>query len=201
LTAFLTIDVPTLNLGVATSGRVGGNLLEEERTMVTFTVGSWHFTYRVGAIVLREEHVLLTRNLSENYWFTPGGRVEIGESAHAAIDREIKEELGVAGRIDRLLWSSENFFRMDEISHHEIALYFLVTLPDDAHADLSAKFHCEESGTPFEFAWHRINALGGIRLVPGFLIDALSNLPDAPQHIVHVDDSMRRVPVHFPRNL
>ena len=123
--------------------------MEEERTMVTFTVGSWHFTYRVGAIVLREGHVLLTRNLSENYWFTPNGRVEIGESAHAAIDREIKEELGVTGRIDRLLWSSENFFRMGEISHHEIALYFLVTLPDDAHPDLSAKFHCEENGTLF----------------------------------------------------
>ena len=63
--------------------------MEEERTMVTFTVGPWRFTYRVGAIVLREEHVLLTRNLSESYWFTPGGRVEIGESAHTAIDREI----------------------------------------------------------------------------------------------------------------
>src|ERR1700722_335504 len=81
LTAFLTIDVPTLNLGVATNGRAGGNLLEEERTMVTFTVGSWHFTYRVGAIVLREGHILLTRNLSENYWFTPGGRGEMGQSA------------------------------------------------------------------------------------------------------------------------
>ena len=41
---------------------------------------------------------------------------------------------------------------MGEISHHEIALYFLVTLPDDAHPDLSAKFHCEESGIWFEFA-------------------------------------------------
>jgi ADP-ribose pyrophosphatase YjhB (NUDIX family) len=184
-----------------TKERAGVDALEEERTMVTFTAGPWRFTYRVGAIVIRDGYVLLTRNLSEDYWFTPGGRVEIGESAHAAIDREIKEEVGVAGRIDRLLWSSENFFRMGEISHHEIALYFLVTLPADAHSDLSAKFHCEESGTRFEFAWHRVDALGGIRLVPGFLIDALSNLPDAPQHIVHVDDSMRREPVHFPRNL
>jgi ADP-ribose pyrophosphatase YjhB (NUDIX family) len=176
-------------------------LEEEERTMITFTIGPWHFTYRVGAIVLREGHVLLTRNLSENYWFTPGGRVEIGESAHAAIDREIKEELGIAGRIDRLLWSSENFFRIDEISHHEIALYFLVTLPDDAHKDLSAKFHREESGTTFEFAWHRVDALGGIRLVPGFLIDVLANLPDATQHVVHVDDSIRREPVRLPGNV
>jgi ADP-ribose pyrophosphatase YjhB (NUDIX family) len=197
LTAFLTI-VPALNLGVETNRACRRKSLERERTMVTFVAGSMRFTYRVGAIVLREGHVLLTRNLSEDYWFTPGGRVEIGESARVAIEREITEELGVSGRVERLLWSSENFFRMDEISHHEIALYFLVTLPDDAHQDLSAKFHCEESGTRFEFAWHRVDALGGIRLVPGFLIDVLSNLPDAPQHVVHVDDSMRREPVRFP---
>ena len=192
LTAFLTI-VPALNLGVETNRACRRKSLERERTMVTFVAGSMRFTYRVGAIVLREGHVLLTRNLSEDYWFTPGGRVEIGESARVAIEREITEELGVSGRVERLLWSSENFFRMGDTSHHEIALYFLVTLPDLAHPDLSATFHCEESdGTRFEFAWHRVDALGGIRLVPGFLINALANVPEAPQHIVHIDASMHR---------
>jgi ADP-ribose pyrophosphatase YjhB (NUDIX family) len=192
LTAFLTIDVPALNLGVGTNGACRRKSLERERTMVTFVAGSMRFTYRVGAVVIRHGHVLLTRNLSEDYWFTPGGRVEIGESARAAIEREITEELGVRGRIERLLWSNENFFKMGEISYHEIALYFLVTLPDGAHADLSAKFHCEEGGTGFEFAWHRVDALGGIRLVPGFLINALANVPEAPHHIVHIDASMHR---------
>jgi ADP-ribose pyrophosphatase YjhB (NUDIX family) len=168
-------------------------LVEDERTMVTFVSGSWRFTYRVGAIVIRDRHALLTRNLAEDYWFTPGGRVEIGESAHTAIEREIIEELGLVGRIERLLWSSENFFRIGGTSCHEIALYFLVVLPEDAHTDLSAKFYCEEmDGTRFEFAWHRIDALDEISLVPGFLVDALANLPEAPQHILHVDDSLQR---------
>jgi hypothetical protein len=70
-----------------------------------------------------------------------------------------------------------------------------------AQPDISAKYHCEESGTRFEFAWHRVDTLGGIRLVPGFLIDVLSNLPGAPQHVVQVDDSMRREPVGFPTNV
>jgi ADP-ribose pyrophosphatase YjhB (NUDIX family) len=163
---------------------------EPPRTMLTFSVGAWRFTYRVGAIVMRDGYVLLTRNLSDNYWFTPGGRVELGESANTAIAREITEELGVTGRIERLLWTNENFFRLGETMHHELALYFLVTLPDDAHADLSAKFACEEAdGARFEFAWHPIDKLPGIRLVPGFLTDALANLPDTAQHIVYVDDS------------
>lgn len=166
--------------------------MAEERAMVTFTAGRRCFTYRVGAIVMRSEHVLLTRNLSEDYWFTPGGRVEIGESARTAIAREITEELGVTGRIERLLWTNENFFRIGETSHHELALYFLVTLPDDAHPDLSAKFYCEETDRArFEFAWHRTGALGEIRLVPGFLTNALVNIPDTETHVVYVDDSAR----------
>ena len=46
-----------------------------------------------------------------------------------------------------------------------------------------------------------VDALGGIRIVPGFLIDVPSNLPDASQHVVHVDDSMHREPGRFPRNV
>jgi ADP-ribose pyrophosphatase YjhB (NUDIX family) len=160
--------------------------------MITIVAGSARFTYRVGAIVIRRGHVLLTRNLNEDYWFTPGGRVEIGESAHTAIEREIREELGVVGRVERMVWSSENFFRIADISHHENCFYFLVSLPGDAHADLSANFRCEETdGTRFEFAWHRIDALGEIRLVPGFLVRALANVPEAQQHIVEIDTSWR----------
>jgi hypothetical protein len=47
--------------------------------MVTFSVGATRFTYRVAAVVVREGHVLLMRNLAEDYWFTPGSRVELGK--------------------------------------------------------------------------------------------------------------------------
>lgn len=165
--------------------------MASERTMITFTAGATRFTYRVGAIVMRGDHLLLTRNLAEDYWFVPGGRVEMGESAAAAVAREISEELGVRGGIERLLWTNENFFRLGEVLHHELCLYFLVALPEGVHRDLTAKFYGEELGAGFEFAWHRIDRLNEIRLVPGFLTKAVANLPDAVLHITYIDESTR----------
>src|SRR5207248_11651538 len=40
--------------------------------------------------------VLLVRRADDGYWELPGGRVEVGESASAAVVREVAEETGVA---------------------------------------------------------------------------------------------------------
>ena len=158
--------------------------------MVTFSAGAMRFTYRVAAVVVREGHVLLMRNLAEDCWFTPGGRVELGETAQAAVAREMAEEIGAAGRIERLMWVNENFFRLGDTSHHELALYFLVSLTDEAHRAFSAKSYCEEpGGARFEVVWHRLEALKTIRVVPGFLTKALVDLPSTVEHIVHIDEA------------
>ncbi len=160
-----------------------------DRVMVTFNEGSARFTYRVGAVVLRAGHVLLTRDVCEDWWFVPGGRVELGETAETAVAREVAEEIGARGVVERLIWVNENFFRLGGFHHHEICLYFLVSLPEEAHRDFSQKSYCEEpGGARFELAWHRLDALRTIRLVPGFLTDRLTAVPDAIEHVVHVDD-------------
>jgi ADP-ribose pyrophosphatase YjhB (NUDIX family) len=92
--------------------------------MIVFSIGSWRFTYRVGAIIIRDGYVLLMRMAGDDFWFVPGGRVEAGETAQLALEREDTEELGVTGQVGRLLWASENFFRMKQAPHHELALYF-----------------------------------------------------------------------------
>ena len=40
--------------------------------------------------------ILLVRRADDGYWELPGGRVEVGESASAAVIREVAEEAGVA---------------------------------------------------------------------------------------------------------
>ncbi len=163
-----------------------------DRTMVTFISGNARFTYRVGAIIIRDDNVLLMRNLAEDYWFVPGGRAEIGESAAKALAREIAEELGVTARVERLIWINENFFRVGETYHHELALYFSVAIPAEIHLDLSMTFYIDEvDGSRFEVAWHRRDALKEVHLVPAFLTEALTDIPGSVRHVVHVDDSAR----------
>jgi ADP-ribose pyrophosphatase YjhB (NUDIX family) len=153
--------------------------------MSVFEIGSWRFTYRVGAIIIRGGYVLLMRMAANDFWFV---RAEAGETARVALEREVTEELGVTGEVARLLWANENFFRMNQTHRHELALYFLVTLSKDAHTDLSMKFVGKEAdGTPYERVWHSLGLLGEIRLVPRFLVSALPKLPHAPEHVVEVD--------------
>ena len=166
-----------------------------ERTMIAFSAGSWRFHYRVGAVVIRDRHVLLMKAGSEDFWFVPGGRIEMGETAERALEREVREELGVAGQVGRLLWTNENFFRMKETLMHEVGLYFEVSLAKDAHRDLTARITGSEGdGASFECAWHPLDSLRRIQVVPRFLVRGLARLPDVPEHVVEVDPSVAPYP-------
>lgn len=57
-----------------------------------------------GAMFVDElGRVLLVEPTYKDYWELPGGVVEAGESPHAAVVREIREELGLTLPVGRLL--------------------------------------------------------------------------------------------------
>ena len=70
--------------------------------------------------------VLLCQNKKRGYYYLPGGHVDPGEPAAAALRREILEEMGIDSRIGPPLCLHECAFHDGRADHHEINLVFHV---------------------------------------------------------------------------
>ena len=59
------------------------------------------FNYRVCAMMIDNGKILAMKDDRSPYFYLPGGRVTIGETAETAVVREVQEELGITPRIIR----------------------------------------------------------------------------------------------------
>ena len=157
--------------------------------MITFAANGTRFTYRVAGIILHNGRVLCQHAPEETFWFLPGGRAELSESSEESIRREIWEELGVEPRIERLLFINENFFTFQDESHHELGLYFLLSLPSDAPVFREDKFTYEEASEHLllTYHWLPIVQLETLPIYPVFLRKALQSLPEETKHIIEIE--------------
>ena len=59
---------------------------------------------RVRAIIIKNNKILLIKRIKKGrtYWVFPGGLVESGETDIQALKREVKEELGIEGKVGKL---------------------------------------------------------------------------------------------------
>lgn len=74
-----------------------------------------------------------------DYWCTPGGGLDIGESLHDGLHREMIEETGIAPKIGRLLFVQQ--FSEDG-TKEQMEFFFHVENPEDYHTiDLAATSH------------------------------------------------------------
>ena len=97
---------------------------------ITFKTEQGRFNYRVCAVMLHNEKILAMRDERSPYYYLPGGRVSLHETAQEAVMREVREELGVSAEIARPLWLNQSFF-IEDVSgekYHELCLYFLMDI-------------------------------------------------------------------------
>lgn len=74
------------------------------------------------AIIFKDDKVLIVRRLDgthlENKWEFPGGKIEQGESMEEALERELKEELGIDAVIGEFFETGEYAYSDRKIVLH-----------------------------------------------------------------------------------
>lgn len=130
------------------------------------------FHYRVRGIIIVEGKVLLAHQKGAGNTFLPGGHIESGEGAEAALARELFEEIGRNAIIGKFVGAVEHVFPEGEPSNHEINLVF--------EADVSGLVITtapQSLEDHIEFLWCMLTtqALQRHNLQPSPLIACLSN--------------------------
>lgn len=161
--------------------------------MIRLQTDTTRFTYRIVGVALHDGHVLLQTSDDVDFWFLPGGRAELMESGHDTLVREMQEELGVIVVVERLVWLVENFFFFNQKAGHELALYFLMTLPPEPVAlyQKGTPFYRTDAGAMLTFQWYPLDQLQDIPIYPTFLKKALLDVPTQIVHVVHTDEESK----------
>ena len=134
------------------------------------------FHYLARGIIWAEGRVLLAHQKGAANTFLPGGHIDPGERAEAALIREIKEEIGFTGTVEGLAGALEACWEENGQPNAEINLLFAVSIPD-----LDPTMPPESLEPHLEFLWAAPHELEGHNLLPAPLIVCLNNWnPDRP---------------------
>ncbi len=100
----------------------------------------------VRGIVFKEGKILAQQlkpdadGMERDYWCTPGGGLEAGESLYQGLSREMIEETGIAPIIGKLLFVQQYADHQKEY----LEFFFHIENPEDYHTiDLTATSHGE----------------------------------------------------------
>jgi ADP-ribose pyrophosphatase YjhB (NUDIX family) len=119
----------------------------------------------VRAVIVVEGRVLLVNAYpgeASDLWVPPGGGAETGTSLRANLEREVREETGLAVRPGRLAGVSE--FHNPATGFHQVDLLFRARLRGPAEVRLA-----DPEGVVNRLRWASEAELAGLRVKPGIL--------------------------------
>ena len=147
---------------------------------ISFKTGNEKFNYRVCAVILHGGKILAMHDERSPYFYLPGGRVKLGETAEDAVIREVREELGITAKIDRPLWLNQGFFKedVDGLQYHEICIYFLMDISDTDLLSKGEKFFLSEGKHRHTFEWLQWERLEDEYFYPIFIKKEIFHLPE-----------------------
>ena len=147
---------------------------------ISFQIEAQKFNYRVCAMIISGNKILAMRDERSPYFYLPGGRVAMGETAEQAVVREVQEELGVTPKIARPLWLNQAFFTedVDSLRYHELCIYFLMDISDTNLLEKGNTFTLAEGKHILTFEWLEFDRLKEEYFYPLFLKKEIYSLPD-----------------------
>ena len=150
-----------------------------------FTDGDKWFRYRAAAIIVEDGFVLFARNEIDDYFYSIGGAVCVGETSEDAVRREVLEETGVAYEVDYLAVIHENFFNENKGSLrgkncHEISFYYFMK----PRGTKMLNSNSYTLGVKENMYWIPINELEKYKAFPSFMKSYLQTEHTGIQHII-----------------
>ena len=145
---------------------------------ISYKIESGKFNYRVCAVIISDGKILAMHDERSPYFYLPGGRVKMGETAEDAVIREVREELGIIAKIARPLWLNQAFFTedVDHLRYHELCIYFLMDISETDLLERGNEFTVNEGKKTHIFEWLDFDQLKEEYFYPLFLKKEIFNL-------------------------
>ena len=146
---------------------------------ISIQTGSQKFNFRVCAMIISEGKILTLHGQQMPYYYLPGGRVCISETAEEAVLREVQEEIGISAKIIRPLWLNQAFFTDNATNtrYHELCIYYLMDISDTDLLTRGETFTVSEGERIHTFDWLEFDRLSELNFVPRFLKKDIYHLP------------------------
>lgn len=161
----------------------------------SFEQDEFWFRYRAAAIIIEDDCVLMAYNNVDDYYYSIGGGVHLGETSKEAVIREVKEETGIAYEVERLAFVNECLFYGDGSltgkKCHGIELYYLMKPKNDRQVGSGSCTGLTTGGVEEYVRWIPIKDLGRYKIFPEFFRDKLLNIPQEIEHFI-ADERLER---------
>lgn len=149
--------------------------------------GFW-FRYRAAAIIMEDGCVLMAYNDADDYYYSIGGGVHLGETSEEAVIREVKEETGITYEVERLAFVNESMFygegSLSGKQCHVVEFYYLMKQKGCKLLKNGESRNATFEGMPEYLQWIPLDEFIYYKAFPKFFCEKLCKMPEVIEHFV-----------------